>query len=115
MCTQALTHIIGDRRIMVEQLHHLCEIARRDNVTVRLIRPDSGWHPALEGQFYLIEFEDSTPLIHLENRRSGLFLHKSDDVGAYQIAVDNLRKVSLSEIDSLKLINDISNRMEKSA
>lgn len=111
VCQQALTHVIGDRTVMAEQLGHILEMARRPNVTVRLIRPDSGWHPALEGPFYLIDFPDTTSLVHLENRRSGLFLHKAEDVAVYRHAIDLLLKVSFGEEDTLRIIREIRERM----
>ena len=110
----ALTHVIGDRAIMAEQLRFVIKMAQRPNLTVRAIRSDSGWHPALEGPFYLIEFADMAPLVHLENRRSGLFLHKSDDVGVYKLAAESVLKATMSESETIKLIADLIARMENS-
>ena len=72
---------------MAVQLRHLVQAATLPNVTLRVIPDASDWHPALEGPFSLIELRSGVTIVHLENRRSALFLHEKDDVAAYRDAV----------------------------
>ena len=60
----------------------------------------SGWQPALEGAFTLLESEVSTPIVQLENRRSTLFLHEDDDIRAYRQAVDHLDDIALGAAET---------------
>lgn len=108
----ALRQVIGDTRIMIEQLRHLLKMARRPNIDLRVVPFTSGWHPALEGAFTVIEPEDGEPMIHLENRRSGLFLHVAQDVEIYREAADRERQVAMSPEDSSKFITELINQME---
>jgi transcriptional regulator with XRE-family HTH domain len=110
----ALTHIIGDKIVMLEQLRHLRDMARRPNVDLRLIRPDSGWSPALEGQFLLIEFRKSTPIVHLENRRSVLFLYEGHDVDAYRQAVMMVLDASMNAGETTQQVAKVIKKMESS-
>jgi transcriptional regulator with XRE-family HTH domain len=110
---EAVLHqVIGNRDTVREQLTHLIHMARRPNIDMRLIPYDSEWHPALEGAFDLIESDRSVPVVHLENRRSGFFLHEEADVRAYQQAVGMVRRVALSPELSISRIHHAVKRME---
>lgn len=108
----ALRQLIGSRAIMVEQLRYLLEMADRSNVDMRVVPYDSGWHPALEGPFIMIESKQATPVVQLENRRSLLFLHEDDDVDLYRQAVVMVRNAALGPTDSTALIKEYINRWE---
>ncbi len=108
----ALYQRIVDATAMREQLRFILELADLPHVTVRIIPAVSGWHPGLEGAFSLLEFTAAPPIVHLETRRSGLFLGEKADVDAYRVAIDKVREVALSPADSTKLIADASQEME---
>lgn len=109
---RALRQHIVDRDRMVEQLRHVLRLADLDHVTVHVIPDETVWHPGLEGAFSLLDFAAAEPIVHLENRRSGLFLGEEQDVDAYRTAVDKVREVAMSPRDSVGLIADIADRME---
>ena len=108
----SLHQIIGDTRIMTEQLNHLLKMADRPNIDLRVVPFSSGWHPGLEGAFTLIEPEEGEPIVHLENRRSGLFLHMPTDIGLYREAAEWERRVAMSPEVSAALITALINKME---
>lgn len=108
----ALHQIIGDTRIMIEQLNYLLKMAKRPNVELRVVPFTSGWHPALEGPFEMIEPEEGDPIVQLENRRSGLFLHMPADIKLYQEAAEWERRVAMSPEVSVALITALINKME---
>lgn len=105
--------LIGDRAVMVEQLRHLQRMSRLPNVELRVIPLDVGWHPALEGPFAVIESDEVDALVHIENRRSGLFLHEGDDVQIYRDAVDMIGRVALEAPESALFIAAETDRMER--
>lgn len=107
----ALHQIIGSRDVMVEQLRHLIDVSKFPNVDIRVIPYNSGWHPALEGPFFLVESEHAT-VVHLENRKSGLFLHEDADVKWYKLAAEMVLKVVMSATDSIRLIDAVAKRLE---
>lgn len=108
----ALRQMVGDRALMTEQLRYLATVAQQSNVDVRVIPFETGWHPALEGSFTLIDSAQDKPIVHIENRRSGLFLHEERDVNAYREAVDHIAEVAMDPTRSAEFIAEIINDME---
>lgn len=110
----ALRQIIGSRAVMVQQLQHLTQEAERENVELRVVPFDTGHHPGLEGPFTLIdprEDQGISAVVHIENRRSGLFLQEDEDVVTYRQAVDTVAQVAMSLTDSIRLIATITEEM----
>jgi transcriptional regulator with XRE-family HTH domain len=108
----ALRQVIGSRAVMAAQLRYLVELSELPNVELRIVPYESGWHPGLEGMFMLIDSEHAPPVVHLENRKSGLFLHEDEDVATYRQAVDSVTRAAMSPEDSEGLIAKIANEME---
>ena len=107
-----LNQLIGSPEIMLDQLRELLKCADQANVEIRVIPTRCGWHPGLEGPFDLVEFDDRTSVVHLENRVSGLFLHELDEVKAYESALDRVQEVAMTPEGSVELIADVINRTE---
>ncbi|MGJ7907098.1 helix-turn-helix domain-containing protein [Actinopolyspora sp. H202] len=108
----ALRQVIGSAAVMAEQLEYLTDMAGMSNVELQVVPFSSGWHPALEGLFLLIDSEDS-PVVHLENRRSGIFLHEHEDVRTYRQAVDTVRQVAMTPEESSKLLAQLRTELEQ--
>lgn len=112
----ALRQVVGSADVMVDQLDHLLEVGKAPNVTVRVLPYASGWHPGLEGPFNLIDPRADSDMatmsvVHLENRRSGLFLHEEEDVAMYRHAVDTLLRAAMSPSQSAELIAAVIKEM----
>lgn len=105
----ALYQMIGGPKVLAAQLRHLAEMCLRPNIHVHIITFDSDWQPAMEGPFVII---DDT-VVHIENRKSGLFLHETDDVQTYLEAVDMVRRAAKSEEQSAEIISRRLNEMER--
>jgi hypothetical protein len=105
-----LHQLIGGADVMAEQLRFLGELGSRGNIELRIIPLASDWHPGLEGPFALDEFTSRTPVVHLENRISGLFLHEQPEVEAYLDAIAKVRDAALDEENSSQLIADAIER-----
>ncbi|WP_173124858.1 helix-turn-helix domain-containing protein [Kibdelosporangium persicum] len=107
----ALVQQVGGREVLRSQLMHLLEIG--EQVDLRVVPFTAGWHPALEGPWYLIQSVRETFVVYLETRRSALFLHEEADIVAYQEAVDMVHEVAMSPQDSKGLIaKEINNLKE---
>ncbi len=100
----AIYQFIGDQSVTVAQLRHLLKMAQLRNVALRVMPFDMGWHPGIEGAFKLVWPRDSAPIVHVELRRTTLFLHEDDDVNAYREALGMIDKVALAPESSIKLI-----------
>ncbi|GDY32056.1 helix-turn-helix domain-containing protein [Gandjariella thermophila] len=112
---EAVLHqAIGSRDVMVEQFRHLLDMCRYPNIDLRIIPYDGGWSPALESQFSLIEPENAIPVVHVEIRDSGIFLHDEDAVAAYRRAAEMVLRVALSPKDSMRRIERAIERWENS-
>lgn len=110
----ALRQIIGSPTVMAHQLRHLASVAALPSITLRVIPIRCDWNPSLGGPFMLLKFAEATPIVHVELRRSGLFLHEAEDVAAYQNAVDDILGTAMSPAESSGLIADITTELERS-
>ncbi|MGH3620184.1 MAG: helix-turn-helix domain-containing protein [Sciscionella sp.] len=108
----ALYQLIGDPKVMRDQLTQVVTYAERPNVDVRVIPNAVNWNPSLDGPFVLVDSADEPSIVHLENRRAGLFFHESDDVEAYRRAAETVKEMAMSPADSQVLIADIITRLE---
>jgi hypothetical protein len=95
---------IGGPQVMARQLRFLLELTERPNVDLRIVPDATDWHPGLEGPFSQSEFDDRSPVVHLEIRGSGLFFHLSKDVGPYEAAAQRVLREAMSPDESVKRI-----------
>lgn len=104
---------IGGPEVMLEQLQYLARMADLPNVEIRVIPIKCGWHPGHDGPFTLVEFADSAPVVHLENRRAGLFFHEEEDTAVYVDAAGKVLRAAMSCEDSVRLIDEIIHDHER--
>lgn len=50
-----LHHQVGSRKIMYEQIMHLIDLARREEVIIQVVRQESGYHAGFTGAFMTAE------------------------------------------------------------
>lgn len=108
----ALKQNIGGPQVMADQAKAILDASELTNVKIRVIPADCGWHPGLEGAFVILESDTSVPVVHIETRASGLFLHVPEDVQPYQDAVGAVSEAAMSEAASRKLIAEVSKELE---
>ncbi|WP_116041776.1 helix-turn-helix domain-containing protein [Amycolatopsis palatopharyngis] len=104
----ALRRRIGGARVMADQLRHLVTVARRSSVELRVIPFDVGGHPGVNGAYVLLEFADARPVVHLEHRRSGVFLHQAIDVDPYVEATASMNAIALEPMQSVRMVEVIA-------
>jgi transcriptional regulator with XRE-family HTH domain len=100
----ALRQRIGRPNTMAEQCAYLIEMAARPNIAMRVIPFDTDWHPGLEGASYRIESAHNCPVVFIEVRGTGLFLHSPIDIDACRQAATKLSEQAMSPEDSLVVI-----------
>lgn len=101
----ALRARIGGPEVMLDQLRHLLKMSELLTVDLFVVPADTDWHPGMDGTFDMIECLDGTIVVHMENRRSGIFLHQEDDVQVYLDAIPEILAVALKSKDSIDRIN----------
>jgi transcriptional regulator with XRE-family HTH domain len=103
----ALHQAIGGAQVMADQLRHIEAATRAPNITVRVMPLSASWHTGLEGPALLVVPDtrsDLQPVVHLEGRRSGVFLSRQQDIDAYMEGVEMVLNVALTEADSVDVI-----------
>lgn len=97
--------LVGGPGVMSDQLDHLLRMSERPNVNLLIIPESVAVHPALQGAFYLLGFEDGWRIAYEETQRTTYYYDASDAVDAYSQCVDHLRYLALSPARSQGLLN----------
>ncbi|WP_424529994.1 helix-turn-helix domain-containing protein [Sphaerisporangium viridialbum] len=97
---------IGGPGIMRGQLMRLLEAGALPNVDIRVLPFASGAHPALDGQFNLLEFPEpgDLDLVYLEQAVSGLVLEEPQERRRYASMFADLLTRALSPGETMILI-----------
>jgi transcriptional regulator with XRE-family HTH domain len=105
-----------DPAIMPNQLRHIAEQAKKDDlVTVRVIPFNVGAHPGLSGPFTLLEFEGGMPdLLYIDVGRGTSTLISGGNepvVGEYADDFERLIEEALSATESIEFILSAAEEM----
>jgi transcriptional regulator with XRE-family HTH domain len=109
----ALCRPLGSSKVMANQIRHLVNASRRDNVTVRVLPFSAGGHPAMSGAFSVLEFEKAATIVHLEHKRSSLFVDAPHDVESFLSAVDTLKATALNAAESADFLVEAARAYEE--
>lgn len=111
--SEVLVRPVAPSDVMIEQLHHLLDMATRSNITVQIVSSTRmGWNPLLAGPFELIEFPQSRPIVLLEHYRSSVFLWEEGDTKEFTEAAERIRLAAMTPAESAGVIEDIVKGME---
>jgi transcriptional regulator with XRE-family HTH domain len=103
---------IGGREVMAEQLRHLVKLTAQRNVTLLVIPFSVGAHAALTGAYVVLNFEKAPTIVHLEHKRSSLFLDDQADVAFFVQGLTALRRSALTPERSAKFIANVAAEYE---
>ncbi|WP_182909277.1 helix-turn-helix transcriptional regulator [Microbispora sp. H13382] len=97
---------VGGTTVMRQQLEKVLELARSRRVIVQVIPFEAGAYMGAGSPFVFFEIADKTMpnVVHLELLTHSEYLEKSEELGTYREAVDQIRAVALSPDDSLERI-----------
>jgi transcriptional regulator with XRE-family HTH domain len=104
---QALRRPVGGAETMAGQLDHLLEMTKRPNVNLQVIPHEVGVHPALQGAFFLLRFDDDWRVAYEETRRSAYYYDAPDAVEDYGKVMNHLRNLALNPKRSRALIAEV--------
>jgi transcriptional regulator with XRE-family HTH domain len=89
---------IGGPRVMADQIHRMLKEMTRPNVTVQAIPLRVGGHTGLDGPYVVLSYAKSRTIVHLEHKRSGIFVDEPDDIGPFLEATATLQRIALDPI-----------------
>jgi transcriptional regulator with XRE-family HTH domain len=100
---------IGGRDVLRRQLDHLLGIAKRPNVTIRVLPYKAGVHPALHGPFVILDFpiERDPGVVYVEDRIGGRYRDDTEEIDEYAAVADRLVELAHSEADSVSAIRKV--------
>ncbi|WP_438293651.1 helix-turn-helix domain-containing protein [Streptomyces sp. HUAS TT7] len=100
-----LRHVVGDAKLMHEQLERILAVATLANVTLQVLPFTAGTYPAT-GAFTILGFpeQEDPDLVYRDGMTDATYLDTPHDVGQYTKAFDNLRALALSPSHSTHLM-----------
>jgi transcriptional regulator with XRE-family HTH domain len=95
----------GGREVMLEQLTHLIELARRPRLTIQVIGFEADVYPVAASQFILLDMGSKVPaLYYSENQLSRSDSSSEDDIRQGRHVWKLLQRKALSPVNSVQRI-----------
>ncbi|MEW2519871.1 helix-turn-helix domain-containing protein [Actinacidiphila alni] len=104
----AIIHPIVKPEVHQQQLTHILEVSRRQNVTLQVLPLAVGVTATMPSAFSCFSFE-AEPVVEavtLDNLRGSSILEGAEDLTAYTVAFDQLRSAAMSPEVSRRVIRD---------
>jgi transcriptional regulator with XRE-family HTH domain len=108
----ALRRQIGDREVMVDQLHHLAGLALLPSVTIQVVPFDAQSYQHLGTDFTVFRFgrDMGDDIVYIELFEDAAYLDKPETVRKYPDLFERLRGVALGPVESRNLIMGLANQ-----
>ncbi|MDM4723174.1 helix-turn-helix transcriptional regulator [Micromonospora sp. WMMA1363] len=108
-----LHRIAGNEKIMADQFTHLLDLTGQATVSIRILPFAAGLHGGMASAFTLLDFPRDPhtsellepPLVYVDTLTGAMYLHKPDEVAAYELAWRDLVDRTLDEESSRRMIN----------
>lgn len=99
---------VGGREVMRGQIGRLIEATSLPSVTLQVLPFAVGPHQAMYGMFQIFRFPspELQDVVYGENMTSAFYLDKTEDVGAYAVAMDRLAAMAASAEDTVGIFRD---------
>jgi transcriptional regulator with XRE-family HTH domain len=99
---------VGGPVVMAAQIHRITELAGGSHIEVRVIPFSRGSHDGLNGSYLVLEFARARAIVHLEHKRSSMFLDEPGDVAPFHETTDTLLGAALGPADSLDFLASLA-------
>lgn len=103
----ALRLAVGTPEIRRAQLEHLISMSALPNVTIQVVRPEDGFHTAMSGRFFMLDFDQARPIVFSELHDGGVYIQDQEQVRSYKLSADNLQRVALGPEKSVALLRSM--------
>jgi transcriptional regulator with XRE-family HTH domain len=107
-----LRHVVGAADVMAEQLAHLADLARRPNITMRVLPFAAGVSPYLSS-FVILGFPDpeDTDVVYLERAIDGEVIEDTRQTDQYHGAFERLWQRTLPPQKSIAMIKQVADEL----
>lgn len=110
---------VGGNAVMADQLAHLAQVAKRPNISLRVVPASAGYHPGIvSGSFTILRFplngggvDSEPPTIYQEMYTGALYLDKPTEVERFDAAFEAIWQTALDERSSRDLIAETAEDM----
>ncbi|MFI0481762.1 Scr1 family TA system antitoxin-like transcriptional regulator [Actinomadura sp. 9N215] len=106
----ALRNNMGGKKVMHEQLLHLAEMARRENIIVQIIPADSEVCAGFTGPFVIANF-DGGEVAYVDNAISGDVIEDGQEVARLRRMFNIFRSDALRAQDSIDFITRLAHEL----
>jgi transcriptional regulator with XRE-family HTH domain len=105
----ALRRVVGDNRVMRDQMAKILEVSASSHVDVQVVPFKAGAHPGVDNTFTLLELDKSflPPVVFVENLAGMFYLERDTDIQRYREVIDYLKACALSPVESIKFIEEV--------
>jgi len=110
---EALMRTVGGRDVQRGQLLRLRELAALPNITIQVMPLSSGAHPALGMSFTILDLGQRRTVVYIEGLTGADYLVRPQHTQTYTLAFDRLRVASMSDQQSLTIINRLIQELEE--
>jgi transcriptional regulator with XRE-family HTH domain len=110
----AIRRSVGGKTVMRRQIHHLIDVAAKQNLTVQVVPFSAGVHPGMLGPFVILQFPDPADddVLYLESARGDVIIRDvAEEVADYEETFEQLRKLSLGTDESLAYLGKVADEM----
>ncbi|HEV7648268.1 MAG TPA: helix-turn-helix transcriptional regulator [Actinophytocola sp.] len=105
-----LRRLVGGKKVMREQLRHLAAMAKRPNVTVRVLPFNVGAHPAMTSSVTMLHFpiDGGEPTVFIEVDSGALYPDRPADFERYAWMFGQLRELAFTPNKSISLVSKLA-------
>ncbi|QIZ34174.1 helix-turn-helix transcriptional regulator [Saccharopolyspora sp. ASAGF58] len=105
-----LRRVVGDVRVMLEQLTYLRQAMEQPKITVQVIPFRGGAHPGMVGRFQILDFPwpGDPGVAYVEHRAGAVYLEGAGEIEAHIVTFEHLCALALSPDDSAKMVESIA-------
>jgi transcriptional regulator with XRE-family HTH domain len=104
---------VGSDALMAAQIDKMLRAEHKGKVTIQIVPFDAGVHPAVDSNFVLLEFDETTrisPTVFVEGLAANQHMERKLEVDRYKEAIDYLRDSALNARDSVEHITEMRKR-----
>ncbi|MGW4030443.1 helix-turn-helix domain-containing protein [Streptomyces sp. NPDC004838] len=107
-----IRRVVGSRSVMKEQLSHLLDANRSQDITLQVLPFSKGAHSAAMGSFVILGGAEPTlDVVYVDTHVGSLFMEKAEELDRYRLAFDYLRAQALDMTASSAVIERVREEM----
>lgn len=112
----ALRRPVGGGGVMMRQVEHLIECARRPQVTLQVLPFDAGAYPGMGWPFVILAFPQAADpkVVMVENSTGELYLEGEQETERFTSSFDHLRAAALSPHKTLAMLKSTVGALKES-